>query len=146
MALPQGFDPKSMSFGKTPAVINIPKTSSTYTRRPSLWSRFNEAIGNFGNWIADASDTIINVMAMIGVGAIILVAIIAVITTWVQEGFFMALLAGVIAYIVGYIGIGIAWLVINVVMNILLFVLRFLFWSGWTLLLGVGGLIVLSLI
>ena len=85
-------------------------------------------------------------MAMIGVGAIILVAIIAVITTWVQEGFFMALLAGVIAYFVGYIGIGIAWIVINIVMNILLFVLRFLFWSGWTLLLGVGGLIILNLI
>lgn len=146
MALPQGFDPKSMSFGKTPAVINIPKNSSTYTRRPSLWSRFNEAIGNFGNWIADTSDTIINVMTIIGVGAIILVAIIAVITTWVQEGFFMALLAGVIAYFVGYISIGIAWLVIKIVMNILLFALRLLFWSGWTLLLGVGGLIVLSLI
>jgi hypothetical protein len=85
-------------------------------------------------------------MTMIGVGAIILVAIIAVITTWVQEGFFMALLAGVIAYFVGYISIGIAWLVIKIVMNILLFALRLLFWSGWTLLLGVGGLIILNLI
>lgn len=146
MALPTGFDPKNMSFGPSQPVIGIPKNTtsgssysssrrSSYSR--SLWSRFNDAIEDFGNMIADATEGIVNVMSIIAGVAIALGALIWVIGIWIDEGFFLALLAAVAAYIIGVIGIGIAWYAVNIVMNIVLFCLRFIFWNGWSLLITI---------
>lgn len=155
MALPQGFDPRNMSFGPSQPVIEIPRNStSSYTSsssrrryRESLWSRFNNAIADFGNLISDSTESIVNVMSLIAAGGIVLTALIWVIGIWVEEGFIWALLAGFAAYFIGAICIGLAWYAVNIVMNIFLFCLRFLFWNGWTLVLTLtvaGGLLIFS--
>ena len=130
MALPQGFDPLHMSLKPTKPVLEVPRnttrttiSSSSTSRRPvyrrSLWSRFNDAIGEFGNWIADSIETIIEITSLIVVVLIGIGAIAYVINVWVEEGFWWALLAAFIVYFVAMICIGIAWYAINIVMNIL---------------------------
>lgn len=141
MALPAGFDPNNMSFGPSTPIIGIPRnqSSSSYSsHRPSLWSRFNSAVAEIGNWFADHVETAIGICCMLVIAGVVITGIIYVIAAWVNEGFFMALVTGVIAVIVGYICVGIGWYVILFGVNIVMYGLRILFWNGWTLLLAIA--------
>lgn len=142
MALPAGFDPNRMSFGPSAPVIDIPRNNTTsYSsvswtgsyRRQSLWSRFNEGVAAIGNWFSDNVESTISVLSLIVVAGTVITALVYIISAWINSGFWMAVLVTVIAGIVGTIGLGISWYVINIAVNVVMFGLRFIFWNGWTL-------------
>lgn len=146
MSLPPGFNPNNMSFGNIPnatPVFEIPQNTSAYTstswshsNRISLWTRFNRTITNIGNWFAEYAETVLGICTIILMVAIAIAAIVYVIGVWVDSGFWMALLA---AFLV-YIGCTIVWyigaFIIVVVVNIVMYGLRLLFWNGWTFLIA----------
>lgn len=143
MALPKGFNPNKMSFGSVTPVIEIPKNYSTSTsyssrgsRRESLWSRFNNAIANLGNWFAGQVDNVISICCVLVILGIIITGLVYVIGAWTNQGFWWALLVAVGALIGGFICLGISWYVINIVVNVVMYGFRFLFWNGWTLLIS----------
>lgn len=143
MALPTGFDPNKMSFRSVTPVIEIPRNYSTSTsysswgsRRESLWSRFNNAVAKLGNWFADHVDNAIGICCGLALVGIVITGLVYVIGTWVNEGFGWALLVAVGAIIGGYICFGLSWYVVNIVINIVMYGFRFLFWNGWTLLIS----------
>ena len=147
MALPPGFDPTRMSFGPSTPVIGIPRNNSTSSsssyssyssNRASLWSRFNSAVAEIGNWFADHIESAISVCCMLVIGAVAITGIIYVIGALISEGLLMAIITGIIAFIIGYICVGIGWYVILFGVNIVMYGLRIIFWNGWTLLLAIA--------
>lgn len=147
MALPKGFDPRNMSFGNianaTP-VFEIPRNTTSYvTSSFSLWSRFNSGVASIGNWFAEHAEGALGVCSIIMTAIIVIPAIVYVIGTWANEGFWMALLMAVVAYFVGLIAWYIGAVVIVIVVNVIMYGFRLLFWNGWTLLivlaLSIGG-------
>lgn len=143
MALPRGFDPRSMSFGevaKTAPTLNIPR-NTTYTDSSSnrtLWGRFNGAIASIGNWFADNSDMATGLVSILVTLAIVITALVAVIGVWNNAGWFMAILAAIAAYFIGILAWYIAVIVIVIIVNIFMYALRLIFWNGWSLLLTVA--------
>lgn len=149
MALPKGFDPRNMSFGNianaTP-VFEIPRNTTSYvTSSSSLWSRFNSGVASIGNWFAEHAEGALGVCSIIMTAIIVISAIVYVIGTWANEGFWMALLMAVVAYFVGLIAWYIGAVVIVIVVNVIMYGFRLLFWNGWTLLivlaLSIGGMV-----
>lgn len=156
MAMLGGFNPETGTFEDIKPVIEIPRNTSTQTsytfgsgRKQSLFSRFNEAIEDIGNWFADHADTVLGWMSMITMGLIVLSGIVTVICSWISEGFWMALLTAVIALIVCGIALTVASIVITIVVNIVMYAFRLIFWNGWTLLIALalcgGGLVYSSM-
>ena len=82
MALPQGFNPNSMSFGDLAAgrpAFRIPRNgqrpvrpAARTVRRPSLWARFNKGVTDIGNWFADNTDIIILCLRLLAIIPIII--------------------------------------------------------------------------
>lgn len=100
----------------------------TPTYKPSLWSRFSDTISRVGEWLDDHTDIIAGVfMVIIGI-----IYVIAVISAWINEGFWSALLAGVIGGIIAYIAV----IATTIVTNIILWVLKLIFKNGWTFLIA----------
>ena len=136
-----------MSFGEvaqTAPTLNIPH-NTTYTDSSSnrtWWGRFNGAIASIGNWFADHSDMATGLFSILVTLAIVITAIVVVIGVWNNEGWFMAILAAVAAYFIGILAWYIAVIVIVIVVNIIMYGLRLIFWNGWSLLLtaaiGIG--------
>lgn len=147
MSLPAGFNPNSMSFGnitRTTPVIEIPRNTSTYSSygswgnsyRGSLWSRFNNGVASIGNWFAEKSESVLGWISLITMAIIVITCIVKVISTWVDEGFWMALLMAIGVCIGGVIAWYIAFIAILIGVNIVMYGFRFLFWNGWTLLIS----------
>ena len=90
----------------------------------SGWARFNYKISRIGDWFEDNTDTVSAVI----MGLIGLVYIISVIATWVNDGFWVALIAGIIGLFIA----GIAWFAISIITNIAMWVLKLIFSNGWT--------------
>lgn len=136
-----------MAFVKSGPKIEIPRNRSTSTtsstswggRRVSLWSRYNKGVAGIGNWIADHVETVTDTCSAILFLAYVVVVIVLFVQSWIEGGFLKALLMGVLAGIVGFFVMGIAVWVVNIVMNVILYGLRILFWNGWTLLLVILG-------
>lgn len=94
----------------------------------TLWERYSNAIIRIGNWIASNADIITSGLQ----GLIGIIYIIAIIVAWIGEGFLEALLTGVIGFfIVGLLAIGIGFIT-----PIVMFILRFIFYNGWTFLIA----------
>lgn len=144
MSLPAGFNPNNMSFGniaKATPVIEIPRNTSTYTswessHRESLWSRFNNSVASIGNWFAEKSEDVLGWLSIIAMSIIVIAGIVTVIGTWIDDGFWMALFMAVGVCVAGAIIWCIAATVIVIIVNIVMYGLRFLFWNGWTLILA----------
>lgn len=151
--LPGGvlFDPEAGviqggSFGAPPISLGGSSRShraSAYTRRHNLWERFDSFISAIGDWFAVNLESITNycalglfVLAWIGFG-------ISILSLWASEGFIWALVAGIfgggIFYYISMVAIGILiW-----VANIVLAMIRFLFYNAYTFLIAVlliGGI------
>lgn len=144
MALPAGFNPNDMSFGnlaKTSPIIEIPRNTSSGTRntscRNSLWSRINNGVASIGNWFAGHAEGALGVCSLIAMATIIITGIVYVIGTWIDEGFWTALFTAVIACVVGVISWYIAAVAIVIIVNVVMYGLRLLFWNGWTLILTI---------
>ena len=154
MALPAGFNPRDMSFGnltKRTPVIEIPRNTSTYSsytsrgtnHRESLWSRFNNGVAGIGNWFAEKSEVVLGWISLVTTAIIVITCLVQVISTWVDDGFWMALLMAIGVCIVGVISWFVAAIAIFISVNIVMYGFRLLFWNGWTLLialtLAIGG-------
>lgn len=146
MALPPGFDPNKMTFGRSAPKIDIPRNYSTSTTTSSgswggsrvpLWSRYNKGVVNFGDWIADHVETVQDINSAILFLGYVGLLIYFFVKAWMEGGFLSALLSGLLAGVVGYFATGLAILVVNFVINVVMYCFRFIFWNGWTLLLAV---------
>lgn len=147
MALPQGFNPNSMSFGnisRATPVFDIPRNTAPSSsfgswrpRRRSLWSRFNEGVADIGNWFAEKAEDALGWVSVIMVLGIIVACAIKILLTWIDGGFWMALLMAIGLCIGGCIAFGIGSVIITVAVNVIMYGMRILFWNAWTLLLAI---------
>lgn len=148
MALPQGFNPNSMSFGDLAAgrpAFRIPRNgqrtvrpAARTVRRPSLWARFNKGVTDFGNWFADNTDIIILGLRLLAIIPIIILYIQLTIEAYNENGLGEAIISLFASVIAGYMMWKIVSAIITILVNIIAYVVRFIFWNGWTLLLVIG--------
>lgn len=151
MGLPAGFDPvkgtwSGVSAPKIQSNYNTISSSSysgsysTYSSRNyNLWDRFNDAIKSIGNWIDDIIEPVSGWITILGIiiGAIGLIC-------WIfdDSNIFYIILRFIGACFIG----GIMFYVVAInafIISLILKVVRFIFWNGWTLLialtLAIGG-------
>lgn len=151
MGLPAGFDPVKGTWSG----VSAPKIQSNYntissgsysgsystysSRNYNLWDRFNDAIKSIGNWIDDIIEPVSGWITILGIiiGAIGLIC-------WVfdDSNIFYIILRFIGACFIG----GIMFYVVAInafIISLILKVVRFIFWNGWTLLiamiLAIGG-------
>ncbi len=120
--------------------IPISHNTRTYvTYRRSLWRRFDAFIGNIGNWFADTSNTITSVLSVL----LLVCMAIAFIGWLISLGWLWGIVAGIflggIAYYAAMIVVGIFMWIGNIVMA----VIRYIFYSGASFLitLAVAGVL-----
>lgn len=146
-ALPPGFDPNRMSFGRTAPRIEVPRNTTPSTAgsgswggyRPSLWSRYNHGVASVGDWIADHVENVQTATSVLLFVGYVVGVIVGVVITWKESGPGKALLMGLIVGFVGYFGTGLLILLCDLVINIVMYALRLLLWNGWTLLLAIAA-------
>ncbi len=151
MHLPGGvrFDPETGEFqgGDIGVVRPIPLATSrhhvVHMRTHNIWQRFNNGVSRIGYWFAEHSESITNYCAMVLFIISWLFFALAVIMIWVHDGFWTALLrggiAGVIFYYISMITIGVfIWIA-----NIVLAIIRYIFYSAYTFL---GLVIIVSIV
>lgn len=151
MELPAGFDPVKGTWSG----VSAPKIQSNYntissgsysgsystysSRNYNLWDRFNDAIKSIGNWIDDIIEPVSGWITILGIiiGAIGLIC-------WIfdDSNIFYIILRFIGACFIG----GIMFYVVAInafIISLILKVVRFIFWNGWTLLialtLAIGG-------
>ena len=119
-----------------------PKPSKVKLSRPSLWYRFDKWVTRIGDWFAYKMDDISDWMMTAWLYFFIAYVVIGIIAVWIDDGFLSAAIAVfVILFFVGLLGglietiAGLIALVIKYVTYIPLFILRCIFYRGWTLLL-----------
>ena len=106
--------------------------------RPSSWTRFDRRIRRIGDWMAAKIEKVTDWImgAILILGGILAVAI--VISAWVNEGFWGALivvLIGAASFGVLSLAVGVIAGVAKLVCSVPLYILRFVFYRGWTLVL-----------
>lgn len=151
MGLPAGFDPVKGTWSG----VSAPKIQSNYNtissgsysgsystysgRNYNIWDRFNDAIKSIGNWIDDIIELVSGWITILGIiiGAIGLIC-------WIfdDSNIFYIILRFIGACFIG----GIMFYVVAInafIISLILKVVRFIFWNGWTLLialtLAIGG-------
>ncbi|MCH5230320.1 MAG: SH3 domain-containing protein [Muribaculaceae bacterium] len=144
MALAGGFNPETGTFENLKPVISVPRNSS-YTstpqsygtlgrRRRGLWSRFNSGVTSIGNWLSTKSDNLIGWLTLGLIGLMVIGGIWTVVSIWISDGWKTGLIAiigvGVIGTLLWYISIAI----IAVIVNLVVYLLRLVFWNAWSLL------------
>lgn len=125
--------------GSGPIPMNR-NTSSSYSYRRSLWSRFDDFISSIGNWFADYSENITSIFAIILLGCGGLSFIVWLFSLGLLWGIIAGIFLGGIAYYALMIVTGIfIW-----VGNIILGIIRYIFYSSTTFLIALGliGLII----
>ena len=130
-----------------PKPVERKKPVKTRRYRKSLWRRFDEWVRSIGDAIAYKMDDISDWMMTAWVFFFIAYVVIGIIIVWVNEGFFSAAIAVfVILFIVGLLGglietiAGIIALVVKYITYVPLFILRCIFYRGWSLLLTIIGI------
>lgn len=158
MHLPGGvkFDPETGEFrggniGEPPIALNRASRPVQNIGTYNVWQRFNFWVGSIGDWFAEHGETITSYCALILFILAWLIFAIGVISVWIDDGFWTALIGGaivgVIFYYVSMITIGIfIWL-----SNLALAIVRYIFYSAYTLfavliLMGILGAISLGMI
>lgn len=131
--------PRPIPIRSNPNINYEPLFSHDYTRRRSLWERFDNFIGNIGNWFADNSDTITSVLAIL----LLICMAIPFIGWLISLGWLWGIVAGIflggIAYYAAMIVVGIFMWIGNIGMA----VIRYIFYSGASFLitLAVAGVL-----
>ena len=105
-----------------------PKPQSQPEYKASLWQRFKDRIESIGEWFAndDADEKMSSVLCLLA----IIVYVGSIIIIWIGDGFFSALVTG----IVGLLILGIAYYAITIVCMIFRWVFRIIFYNVWTFL------------
>lgn len=138
-------EPKSTPkpvFKPTPKPVEKKTKIKVRHYRKPLWTRFDDWVRRIGDWFAYKMDDISDWMMTAWVFFFIAYVLIGIIAVWVNEGFFSAVLAVfVILFVVGLLGglietiAGLIALIVKYVTYVPLFILRCIFYRGWTLLL-----------
>lgn len=117
-----------------PGPIPISHNTRSYTYRRSLWGRFDDFIGDIGNWFADYSENITSVLSVILLvlgGIMFVIWLFSLGLIW---GIIAGILLGGIAYYALMIIVGIfIW-----ISNIGLGIIRYIFYSGTTFLIALA--------
>ena len=111
--------------------------------RPSLWYRFDKGVAGIGNWFGYKMHEVSDWMMQAWIWFLAAYVIIVLIAVWVNEGFFTALLSGiVIFFIIGVLAsilefiVALITLIVKFITCIPFFILRCIFYRGWTLVLS----------
>ena len=114
--------------------------------RPSLWYRFDKWVSRVGDWFANIMHGISDWMMQAWIWFLAAYVIIGLIVVWVNEGFFSALLGGlVLFFIIGVLAsilefiVALITLIVKYVTCVPFFVLRCIFYRGWTFVLFLLG-------
>lgn len=114
--------------------------------RPSLWYRFDKWVTHVGDWFSSIMHDISDWMMQAWIWFLAAYVIIGLIVVWVNEGFFSALLGGlVIFFIIGVLAsilefiVALITLIVKYVTCVPFFVLRCIFYRGWTFFLFLLG-------
>ena len=110
--------------------------------RPSFWYRYDKWVSRIGDRIAYRIEDITTWLMTATIWVAIIWAVVAVIAIWVYEGLFVAIIVVIIGAALFGILEGMAGLlaaVVKYVSYVPLYLLRILFYRGWTLLLAVLG-------
>lgn len=116
---------------QTQSVSRFPSFNDGYG---SFWQRTNIFVSNIGEWISENRD---NICTNISIGIYFLCWIffaIAVIATWINEGFFSALFGGIIGGFIVYYGAAVIMFLLYIVLQIVMRILRLFFYNIYTLL------------
>lgn len=137
ITLPGGvkFDPETgeligADFGRP----SIPSNSSYSYSSDNWWSRINNFVIGIGNWFAEHNSNITGILALILLVLAWLYFAISVIGIWREDGFFSALIFGVIGGVIFYYVSMIAAGILIWVATIALAIVRFVFYNIYTLL------------
>lgn len=120
---------------QTQSVSRFPSFDDGYG---NFWQRMNAFVSNVGAWINENRD---NISTNISIGVYFLCWIlfaIAVISTWINEGFFSALFGGIIGGVIVYYGAGILLFISMILLQIAMYVLRIIFYNIYSLLIVVA--------
>ena len=119
--------------------------------RPSLWHRFDNWVSGIGDWFADKMHYFSDWMMKSWIWFLVAYVVIGLIVLWINEGFFAAFLGGIIVFfIIGLLASALEFIIalFTVIVKYItcapFFVLRCIFYRGWTFLLfliGVFGLL-----
>ncbi len=104
--------------------------TTSYHSHEGIWNRFNDFIGGIGNWIAEASETIIGILVIVAALAIAIPFIVWIFSLGWFWGIVALIFLSGIVYYTAVIAIGI----LAVVGNIVLGIVRYIFYSGTTFL------------
>lgn len=118
---------------QTQSVSKFPSFNDGYG---GFWHRMNTFVSNIGDWISGNRD---NICTNISIGIYILCWIffvIAVIATWINEGFFSALIGGIIGGVIVYYGAAILMFLNIIILQIIFRILRLFFYNVYSLLIG----------
>ena len=133
--------PRPMPVSK-PTPAKKTKAPRYRTYRKSLWKRFDEWVSGIGNWFAYKMEDITDWVMQAWIWLLAAYVVIGLIVVWVNEGFFSALVAGFLLFaIIGILAavleviVALIALVVKYVTYVPLFILRCIFYRGWTLLL-----------
>lgn len=116
---------------QTQSVSRFPSFNDGYG---SFWQRTNIFVSNIGEWISENRD---NICTNISIGIYFLCWIffaIAVIATWINEGFFSALFGGIIGGFIVYYGAAVIMFLLYIVLQIVMRILQLFFYNIYTLL------------
>ena len=101
--------------------------TSTRSYRRGFWARFDDFISDIGYWFADNGENIGLYLAYAIAIVLIIGYVVFLIHTWVEEGFYMAIIAGVIGGLVGYYGGMLAIGIVSLCIQGVCLVLRLVF-------------------
>jgi len=128
---------KNRSF-ETQSVSRFPSFDDGYG---NFWQRLNTYVTNIGEWISENMD---NICINISIGIYFLcwiIFIIAVIATWASEGFFSALIEGILGGVLVYYGAAILMFINIIALHIIIRVIRLLFYNIYSLIIGISLLL-----
>lgn len=123
---------------QTQSVSRFPSFNDGYG---SFWHRMNTFVSNIGDWISENRD---NICTNISIGIYFLCwifFIIAVIATWASEGFFSALIGGIIGGFIVYYGAAIVMFLNLIALQIIVRIVRLFFYNIYSLIIGVAILV-----
>ena len=139
--------PKPMPVSSKPA----PKAKSArprhYYHRESLWRRFDKWVTGIGDWFAYIMHVISEWMMEAWIWFMAAYVVIGLIVVWINEGLFEAFLGAlIIFFIIGVLAsildviVAIITLIVKYITYVPFFILRCIFYRGWTFLLVILGI------
>lgn len=101
--------------------------TSTRSYRRGFWARYDDFISDIGYWFGDNAENIGLYLTYALASILFIIYVIFVIHTWIDEGFFMAIIAAVIGGFVGYYGGMLALGIVSLCMRGVCLVLQLVF-------------------